>query len=168
MTTTAAEPVHPAVTAVGGTGRVFVDTNVWVYAIAAAAPLHVAARTALAALRQSGVELWVSRQVLWEYAATMTRPQPFSTPQPGSVAVGDIGQIVALSQLAEDGPSVFTHFLSPLTSVQVGGRRVHDANIVATMLAHGVPNLLTHNTADFNRFTGHVTVVPLVPPPGGP
>jgi len=35
------------------------------------------------------------------------------------------------------------------------------------MLAHGIPNLLTQNTADFNRFSGYLTVVPLVPP-GGP
>ena len=32
------------------------------------------------------------------------------------------------------------------------GKQVHDANIVATMLAHGVGRLLTFNVADFQRF----------------
>lgn len=32
------------------------------------------------------------------------------------------------------------------------GKRVHDANIVATMLVHGVKLLATHNTADFETF----------------
>ena len=165
MTTTAADPAHPAVLAAGATGRVFVDTNVWVYAIAASAPLNVAARTALADLRQSGVELWVSRQILREYAASMTRPQPFSAPQPGPVVVADIAKIVALTRVAEDGPPVFAQFLALLSSVSCGGRQVHDANITATMLAHGVPNVLTHNTADFKRFSAYITVIPLVPPP---
>jgi hypothetical protein len=98
----------------------------------------------------------------------MTRPQPFSAPQPGTVVVADIGKIVAMSQIAEDGPPVFAQFLTLLASISVGGRQVHDTNIAATMLAHGTPNLLTHNTADFNRFTGYIRIIPLVPPPGGP
>jgi predicted nucleic acid-binding protein len=40
-----------------------------------------------------------------------------------------------------------------------GGRQVHDANIVATMLAHGERRLLTFNVADFRRFTPLVEVV---------
>lgn len=42
------------------------------------------------------------------------------------------------------------------------GSQVHDANIVATMLAHGLDRLLTFNSADFRRFAG---VIELVPPP---
>jgi hypothetical protein len=34
------------------------------------------------------------------------------------------------------------------------GRQVHDANIVATMRVFGLKNLLTHNPADFARFSG--------------
>ena len=48
-----------------------------------------------------------------------------------------------------------------LSSVQVAGKQVHDANIVATMLTYGVPKLLTNNTADFARFGHLITVVPL-------
>jgi predicted nucleic acid-binding protein len=58
---------------------------------------------------------------------------------------------------------VTANLLHLLTTVPVAGRQVHDANIVATMLAHGVPKLLTHNTADFARFAAVITVVPLVP-----
>jgi len=31
------------------------------------------------------------------------------------------------------------------------------------MLVHGVPNLLTHNAADFKRFSHLIAVIPLVP-----
>ena len=36
--------------------------------------------------------------------------------------------------------------------VEVGGRQVHDANIVATMLAHGERRLLTLNARGFRRY----------------
>ena len=33
----------------------------------------------------------------------------------------------------------------------MGGRQIHDANIIATMLAYGELRLLTFNVADFRR-----------------
>jgi predicted nucleic acid-binding protein len=39
------------------------------------------------------------------------------------------------------------------------GRQVHDANIVATMLAHGERRLLTFNGGDFRRFARLIAVV---------
>ena len=56
-----------------------------------------------------------------------------------------------------------SHLDNLLTSYPCGGRQVYDVNIVATMLAHGIPAILTHNTADFARFSGYISVVPLVP-----
>jgi predicted nucleic acid-binding protein len=35
------------------------------------------------------------------------------------------------------------------------GKQIHDANIVATMLAHGILTLLTDNIGDFVRW-GHL------------
>ena len=45
--------------------------------------------------------------------------------------------------------------------VPVGGKQVHDANIVATMLAHGERRLLTFNVNDFRRFGQRVELVAL-------
>ena len=44
----------------------------------------------------------------------------------------------------------------------VGGKQVHDANIVATMNVLGVTHLLTHNVRDFERFRNLITILPLV------
>ena len=41
----------------------------------------------------------------------------------------------------------------------VRGRQIHDANIVATMLTHGIPRLVTYNQGDFERFD-EITVEP--------
>jgi predicted nucleic acid-binding protein len=40
-----------------------------------------------------------------------------------------------------------------------GGRQVHDANVVATMLAHGERRPLTFNEADFRRFAPLIGLV---------
>jgi hypothetical protein len=39
--------------------------------------------------------------------------------------------------------------LQLLTTHPVAGKQVHHANVVATMLDHGVHRLLSFNTADF-------------------
>ncbi len=57
------------------------------------------------------------------------------------------------------------HQLLHLLEVYPGaGKQVHDANIVATMLEHGLPRLLTFNTADFRRVAGLIELEPLPAP----
>jgi predicted nucleic acid-binding protein len=63
--------------------------------------------------------------------------------------------------VAEDGPEVTENLLSLVEQVVLGGKQVHDANIVATMLAHEIGQVLTHNVKDFARFSSFITVLPL-------
>jgi hypothetical protein len=74
-----------------------------------------------------------------------------------------VQQLESQLQIAPDSVPVFAQLLTLLATIPCGGRQVYDANIVATMLAHSVPNLLTHNTADFVRFSGYIAIIPLVP-----
>ena len=60
--------------------------------------------------------------------------------------------------VVEDGPEVRARLLQLLAAYRVAGKQVHDANLVATMLAHGITRLLTFNAADFNRFADIITV----------
>ena len=61
--------------------------------------------------------------------------------------------------MLEDGPAVTQELIALCRAVPLGGRQVHDANIVATMLAHGETRLLTFNTADFTRFQPRIEPV---------
>jgi hypothetical protein len=54
---------------------------------------------------------------------------------------------------------VWAQLLELCRRYSFGGRQVHDANIVATMLAHGEHRLLTFNGVDFQRFTPLIEVV---------
>jgi predicted nucleic acid-binding protein len=63
--------------------------------------------------------------------------------------------------VADDDLRVTQHLLALIQQIPTGGRQVHDANIVATMLVYQVSTVLTHNVEDFDRFAGVVTVLPL-------
>lgn len=144
-----------------GDDPVFIDTNVLVYANVASAPLHQVAQETIEAFFEAGVELWISRQVLREFIVTLTRPQTFTNPQPIDVVTIRIQLFEEQFRVAEDNFQVTARLLELLQQIPTGGRQVHDANIVATMLVAGIYRLLTHNTADFERFSELINVLPL-------
>jgi predicted nucleic acid-binding protein len=84
---------------------------------------------------------------------------------PVATLIADIVRFQSRFRIAEDGPAVTANLLVLLGSIPIGGRPVHDANIVATMQAHGLRRLSTHNTADFARFGALIQVEPLVTTP---
>jgi predicted nucleic acid-binding protein len=136
----------------------FIDTNVLVYATVEGAPFRARARAAL--IRLAAVEsLSISRQVLREYVAATTRPQTWGNPLTLPEALADTAAFEQRFAVREDGPMVWDRFAALSRHCSFGGRQVHDANIVATMLAHGDRRLLTFNDADFRRFAGLIDVV---------
>ncbi len=137
----------------------FVDTNALVYSTQKQSAFYTRTMAALDRARQERQELWVSRQILREYLATVTRPQRDTSALPIADALADIDQFKRDYNVAEDGPEVFRELCLLLARTPVGGKQVHDANIVATMLVHGITRLLTFNAADFRRFGTLIEVV---------
>jgi predicted nucleic acid-binding protein len=136
----------------------FIDTNVLVYSTALSAPFRERARAALARLaikeRRS-----LSRQILREYLAVMTRQQAWGKALALSEAMADASLFLRRFTVLEDGPSVWEKLVELGQRYAFCGRQVHDANIVATMLAHGEQQLLTFNDADFRRFAGVINII---------
>ena len=73
--------------------------------------------------------------------------------------LADAAAFVGRFSVFEDGPQVWDRFIELSRRYSFGGRQVHDANVVATMLAHGERRLLTFNEADFRRFTPLIEIV---------
>ena len=144
---------------------VFLDTNILVYAHFPPAPWHRDAVEALRRFAAAGAACWVSRQVLREYLAAVTRPQQWQQPQPVESALADVRDFQRRFRVANEGPEVTARLLALLAEVPTRGRRIHDVNIVATMLVYGVRRVLTHNTDDFVRCAAFIEVIPLLPPP---
>ena len=140
---------------------VFVDTNVLVYATRPSATQHAVASAALARLEGDGSTLWVSPQVLREYLAVVTRP-PVSAPALRmATAIADVQTFRAAFEIAEDRPTMLDRLFHLLIAHSGSGRQVHDANVVATMLEHGIRRLLTFNTADFRLFAPLIDLEPI-------
>ncbi|HEX3410833.1 MAG TPA: hypothetical protein VHT00_03860 [Stellaceae bacterium] len=58
-----------------------------------------------------------------------------------------------------DGPAVWDRFIELCRRHFFGGRQIHDANVVATMLANRERRLLTFNEANFRRFAPLIEVL---------
>ena len=137
----------------------FVDTNVLVNGRILEAPDHNAAREELERAFQDPEPLSINRQVLREYLAVVTRPQPWAVGITREEALADVERFADAFEILEDGPAVTDRLLELCREVSVGGRQIHDANIVATMLTYGERRLLTFNTADFRRYRQRIELV---------
>lgn len=137
----------------------FLDTNLFIPARFDAAPAHAVARAALNRAERSGEVLRINRQVIREYLAAATRPQAWSAPLPMSRALSDLSWMEEAFEVLEDGPQVMDLLARLCRDIPMGGKQVHDANIVATMLAYGERRLLTFNVRDFRRFAAHIEIL---------
>lgn len=142
--------------------RAVLDTNVLLAATDEAREDHADAIAAINVWPASGVVLYTSGQVLREYLAVATRPvhlNGLGMAQPAAVA--NIRALRARLNLLAEDVKVSERLLELLDAAECTGKQVHDANIVATMLVHGVDTLVTLNVDDFARFGHQVHVVGL-------
>ena len=137
----------------------FVDANVLVNVRVVSAPDHNSAVARLNRALDGGEIPSVSRQILREYLAVLTRLQTWRVAVTREELLDDVDRMSRDLQILEDGPQVTETLVRLCREVPVGGRQIHDANIVATMLAHGERRLLTFNTADFRRFGDRIDLV---------
>ncbi len=61
--------------------------------------------------------------------------------------------------IIDDRPPVFDRLLELLAAHPGGGKQVHDANLVATMLSSGITRVLTYNGSDLRRFGGLIEII---------
>ena len=143
--TTAADPI-------------FIDTNVLVFASIPAAPMHLPAIAALHHVAQAGAASWISRQVIREFLVQLTRPGVLPYASAANLAVKQASALMTLYWVADEGPQVTIELFGLLQAGLATGKQVHDANIVATCLAYGIPRLLTHNVSDFQRYSSLIGI----------
>ena len=137
----------------------FIDTNALIYMQVPETPNHRTARSRIEIARDNNEPLRISRQIVREYLAAVTRPQSWRDPITREQALLDAENFLQTFEILEDGPQVTDTLIQLCRETPIGGRQIHDANIVATMLAHGESQLLTYNSADFQRFTDRIQIV---------
>jgi predicted nucleic acid-binding protein len=135
------------------------DTNVLLRSSDPNSPLQGLADLSVSRLLGRNNQLYVTSQNIIEFWVVATRP----------VAVNGLGwsveqtrveveQILNQFPQLEETPQIFPHWFNLVTTYQLQGKRVHDARLVAVMLAHGVTHLLTFNPGDFSSI-GEIEVI---------
>ncbi len=74
-------------------------------------------------------------------------------------ALEDVSRPIRSFEVLEDGPRVTESLVGPCREYPVGGRQIHDANIVATMLAHGERRLPSFKGAGCRRYGDRIELV---------
>ena len=128
--------------------KVFLDTNILVYLANEDSSFHAVVKDKFKELAAKS-ELWISRQVLREYAVVMSRSGIIEKSLTSAEIVSDLTKWGTICVVADETEEI-TGFLKKLIQAyNIKGKRIHDANIVATMMVNTIAFLFTLNVDDF-------------------
>lgn len=135
------------------------DTNALLRLAQRDDPEHGLVTAAIDRLLEEGAELCYTPQNVVEFWNVFTRPREkngFGL----SVAQADHQSALIENRftLLPDNEKIHREWRRLVVVHQVKGVNVHDARLVAAMLAHGITHLLTRNRSDFQRYSD-ITVV---------
>lgn len=137
------------------------DTNILLYSVQPAHPLHPIARGAVDALLAASATLFVTPQVIAEFWNVATRPEVNRglglTPDQAFDLIDGLRNEFGLLL---DEPAIYEEWLDLVRSHRVQGVQVHDARLVAAMRVHGLTRILTFNGRDFTRYPGIEVIDP--------
>jgi predicted nucleic acid-binding protein len=137
-----------------GQPKCLVDTNILLRLANPDTEGHYICEAAIRRLQDRGVQLYFTLQNAAEFWNVSTRPITRNgqglTPEAANRGLNLFEQEMSL---LPDNLQVFVEWRRLVFQHQVRGIQVHDAKLAASMIVHGVRQILTFNTADFARFT---------------
>lgn len=137
-----------------------VDTNVLLSFLNPSDSRHQIVRLAVRRLWANDDELKTTLQNLAEFWNVCTRPR--SQRNGLGLSTCQTDQLVQVAEqvypLLPDAPSIYNEWRRLIVSYGVSGVQVHDARLVAAMLAHGVTRILTFDSR-FSRYQREGIVV---------
>lgn len=142
-------------------GRVFIDTNVLIYATLAGDPRHSRSREILELRQNEGVDMFVSVQNLAEMYPNLTGPknQPPDSPAVAREKIASISRLRGLTVLSITLECV-RRALDLCLEGGVTRQRYFDRQLAALMLLEDIPVILTENVADFSGIDGITAINP--------
>jgi predicted nucleic acid-binding protein len=98
-------------------------------------------------------DIWISRQVLREYAVVMSRQEFYEKTLTSQDIVDDIVKWENSFKVIDETKDITDNLKNLLVKYDLKGKRIHDANIVSSMMKFSIPLLFTFNVQDFRGFT---------------
>ena len=141
--------------------RFFVDTNVLISATDTSRVLHESSLRLLTSVPRSGGHLVWSGQIIREYLVVATRPiEVNGLGLTSDEALENTQRFATRMNFLEETHRVVQNLRELTATHRLIGRRIHDANIVATMMAAGISNCITADETDYGCFAQIKAVSP--------
>jgi uncharacterized protein len=140
-----------------------IDSNVVIYAHVPSLTFHAQVRAFLLDhLRRADLRLVLTPLTLHEFVHVVTDPKRFAPPVTMSEAIAIARGYLGRSNVECVGvdEKAMLRALDLLEQHQLGGSRIADALLAATLLEHDVTELVTCNGADFAVFEGLIVIDP--------
>jgi len=132
------------------------DTSVLVRLANIRDPYHPAAANAVACLHRQGESLHITPQNLVEFRNAATRPTSVNGLGLTTVEAASKAAIFeATFPLLEDASGIFPLWKLIVHNLDIAGKQVHDARLVAVCHVYGVSHVLTFNLAHFIRLSAY-------------
>lgn len=138
-----------------GSEGIFIDTNVLIYSTFDDLEWdkYTQFTESLSKIAISGRTLFVSPQVLREFFAISTNSTIFKKPLTPKQATRQLREFLELFSLVYEKESTLHVLLELLDKYAVARQKIHDMNIVATMIDNGIFEILTANVMDFQQIS---------------
>lgn len=134
--------------------RFFVDTNILLTASVRGRPDHGICLGLLRASFKGCLSLFANGQVIREYLVVATRPLANNGLELSSQkALENVDRLRSCVSLLPEDRVVMSLLRDLVQKHALQGKRIHDANLAATMRANNLRSLLTLNGADFEAIT---------------
>lgn len=128
----------------------FLDTNVLLAATDQSRRQHRAALRILGAATRGGFHLAVSGQIIREYLVVATRPPDVNgLGLSARDALRNVEEFKRRLAVYDETEAVSSRLCQLVRDAELRGKRIHDANVAAAMLTHGMSKLITENPGDF-------------------
>jgi predicted nucleic acid-binding protein len=139
--------------------KVFADTNVVLRAFHDDFAEHERVRALFDRFIAEDAQIYISRQVIREYLVQVTHPRTFVESLSIESLSQHLQQITRICAVLDETEFVTQHLMTLIKDYPTRGKQIHDANIVATMLAYEIDTLLTLNVDDLKRFEDKIKIV---------
>lgn len=139
---------------------IFIDTNILVFATDDGSPFHSKSLDILKQFMKDRIDFAISPQIIREYLVVLTRGLQPDDPA-RSAELHNVGKFMEAFTLLDENSETVAKLQTILENFVVGGKQIHDTNIVAVMQVHGVKRLLTHNLDDFKKFDQWIEIMGL-------
>lgn len=149
------------------TERIFVDSNVFLhyaYPNIGNDPPEIkqqkfeACRQQLDSYLSAGTQIWINGQVIREFWRNASLIKTHRRQIPLESVRQELDRILGTVTLVDNNQEVKNHLLVLLQDFTIRGTAIHDANIVATMLAYNIGRICTLDN-DFHRYRRLITIV---------